>query len=197
MSQSVSLQGNELSDSCCWWYVSLRDTRLSSCIPHDIISSMSRTLVMSAVRRVGEIKNCAGYRPVKGFRIVCTCRQLTSLNLPTGMSKQSVCCPFFYVMSEFYFVFLGESLYNLCRGVDTRSLRPDQPRQSVSCDVNYGIRLTDQSQVENLFSNICKEVSRKLDNAKLVGKQVIPQNQCKSLSNNFRFVLSVNGSFIF
>lgn len=63
----------------------------------------------------------------------------------------------------------GDSLYNLCRGVDSRDLRPDQPRQSVSCDVNYGIRLTDQSQVENLFTNVCKEVSRKLNNAKLVG----------------------------
>ena len=176
MSQSVSLQGNELSDRCCWWYVSLRDTRLSSCILHDIISSMIRTLGMSAVKRVGEIKNCAWYRPIKGFRIVCTCRPLMRLYLPTGVSRQSVCCSFFYLMSECYFVFLGESLYNLCRGVDTRSLRPDQPRQSVSCDVNYGIRLTDQSQVENLFSNICKEVSRKLDNAKLVGKQVISQN---------------------
>jgi len=60
----------------------------------------------------------------------------------------------------------------LCRGVDSRDLRPDQPRQSVSCDVNYGIRLTDQSQVENLFTNVCKEVSRKLNNAKLVGRQV-------------------------
>ena len=123
------------------------------------------------------------------FGIVCTCRELMRLNLPTGVSRQSVCCSLFYLISELYFVFLGESLYNLCRGVDTRSLRPDQPRQSVSCDVNYGIRLTDQSQVENLFSNICKEVSRKLDNAKLVGKQVNPQNQCISLSNNFRFVL--------
>lgn len=60
----------------------------------------------------------------------------------------------------------------MCRGVDSRDLRPDQPRQSVSCDVNYGIRLTDQSQVENLFTNVCKEVSRKLNNAKLVGRQV-------------------------
>ena len=144
-----------------------------------------------------------------GLGIVCTCRELMRLNLPTGVSTQSACCSFFYLMSEFYFVFLGESLYNLCRGVDTRSLRPDQPRQSVSCDVNYGIRLTDQSQVENLFSNICKEVSRKLDNAKLVGKQVIPQNQCISLSNeplnNILFSglfcsppqKSVNGSSIF
>ena len=124
-----------------------------------------------------------------GFGIVRTCRELMRLNLPTSVSKQSNRYWFFLSMSELYFILLGDSLYNLCRGEDTRSLRPDQPRQSVSCDVNYGIRLTDQSLVENLFSNICKEVSRKLDNAKLVGKQVIPQNQCKSLSNNFRFVL--------
>ena len=173
MSQSGYPKGNKLSDRSCWWYVSLRDTQLSSCILYDIISSMIRTLViMSAVRRGLEIM--LGIRPTMGFRIVCTCRQLTSLNLLTDVSKQSDWYVFFWSMSVFYFIFLGESLYNLCRGVDTRSLRPDQLRQSVSCDVNYGIRLTDQSQVENLFSNICKEVSRKLDNAKLVGKQVIP-----------------------
>ncbi|XP_067951168.1 DNA repair protein REV1-like [Watersipora subatra] len=66
----------------------------------------------------------------------------------------------------------GGNLYQLCRGKDSRVLKPDQPRQSVSCDVNYGIRLKEQSQVHTLLDNISKEVARKLDNAGLAGGQV-------------------------
>lgn len=63
-------------------------------------------------------------------------------------------------------------MYKLCRGDDDRKLKPDQIRQSVSCDINYGIRFTENGQVESLFKNIATEVSKKLVNAKLIGKQV-------------------------
>lgn len=92
---------------------------------------------------------------------------------------------YFYVDSFLYsnnpLLSSGESLYKLCRGQDDRQLRPDQPRQSVSCDVNYGIRLTDAHQVELLFENIAAEVSKKLRNARLLSKQVNGKKSLQSL----------------
>lgn len=64
-------------------------------------------------------------------------------------------------------------MYKLCRGTDDRVLKPDQARQSVSCDVNYGIRLQETSEVEELFQNVSNEVASKLENARLRGKQVM------------------------
>ena len=60
----------------------------------------------------------------------------------------------------------------MCRGKDDRPRRPDQPRQSVCCDINYGIRLTELSQVEALVKNVSNEVAKKLTNAKLSARNV-------------------------
>ena len=34
----------------------------------------------------------------------------------------------------------GQSLYNNCRGIDDREIKTDHQRQSVSAEINYGIR---------------------------------------------------------
>ena len=37
----------------------------------------------------------------------------------------------------------GQSLFNHCRGIDDRQLKTSHERQSVSAEINYGIRFTE------------------------------------------------------
>ena len=45
----------------------------------------------------------------------------------------------------------GQSLFNHCRGTDARQLKTDHERQSVSAEINYGIRFTEVSLYWILF----------------------------------------------
>lgn len=45
----------------------------------------------------------------------------------------------------------GAHLYDVCRGKDDRKLKSFTNRKSVSCDVNYGIRLETVSLIQAFF----------------------------------------------
>lgn len=79
-------------------------------------------------------------------------------------------------------------MFDLSRGKDDRVLKNEQTRQSVSCDVNYGIRFTESAQVEKLFMSISTEVARKLDGSKLRGKQVRSRAASLSIADIFKMI---------
>ena len=57
----------------------------------------------------------------------------------------------------------GQSLYNLCRGIDDKSkLEYDEERKSVSAEINYGIRFLKIEEAEKFLFQLCTEVVRRL-----------------------------------
>ncbi len=64
---------------------------------------------------------------------------------------------------------LGSSIFNYCRGIDDRQLSLEHERKSVSAEVNYGIRFTNETEMERFLGQLSEEVSSrliKLGNAK-------------------------------
>ncbi|XP_063870475.1 DNA repair protein REV1-like isoform X3 [Scylla paramamosain] len=64
----------------------------------------------------------------------------------------------------------GHSLYNYCRGVDTRAVKSEHVRKSVSAEVNYGIRFTCQNDAHKFISELAAEVESRLAAIKMKGK---------------------------
>uniref|UniRef100_A0A336KCQ3 DNA repair protein REV1 n=1 Tax=Culicoides sonorensis TaxID=179676 RepID=A0A336KCQ3_CULSO len=66
----------------------------------------------------------------------------------------------------------GESLYQFCRGIDPRPLQLEHVRQSISVDVNYGIRFTAHSEVEFFLGQIAEELHERMDEIHHRGKKL-------------------------
>lgn len=64
----------------------------------------------------------------------------------------------------------GETLYNMCRGIDNSKLNLDHVRKSVSAEVNYGIRFGNDREAEEFLNKLSAEVSDRLKKANLKGK---------------------------
>ncbi|XP_017484048.1 PREDICTED: DNA repair protein REV1 [Rhagoletis zephyria] len=60
----------------------------------------------------------------------------------------------------------GETLYQFCRGIDSRPLIYGQIRKSVSAEVNYGIRFKESSELETFLRQLCTEVHIRLSDIK-------------------------------
>lgn len=86
-----------------------------------------------------------------------TCHDLRNISLP---ALQKVCGPK-----------TGSMLYNFCRGVDDRVLE-NKGRQSLGCEINWGIRFQTSAQVESFFRELCDYVGKKLAKSKLLGHQI-------------------------
>ncbi|KAJ3364501.1 deoxycytidyl transferase [Allomyces javanicus] len=56
---------------------------------------------------------------------------------------------------------LGETLYGYCRGIDERDFG-HKPRQTVSAEVNYGIRFDTQDQAHEFMRQLTREVAQRL-----------------------------------
>lgn len=67
---------------------------------------------------------------------------------------------------------LGMTLYQFCRGIDTKPLVYGHIRKSVSTEVNYGIRFTKQSELETFLKQLCTEVHNRLIEIKRRGKSI-------------------------
>lgn len=67
---------------------------------------------------------------------------------------------------------IGLHLYEMCRGIDNREIRSDVMRKSVSCDVNYGIRMSTEAEAKKFLTELAAEVSNRLKNFKLRGSSV-------------------------
>lgn len=84
----------------------------------------------------------------------------------------------------------GETLYQFCRGIDHRPLVYGQVRKSVSAEVNYGIRFTENGECETFLKQLCVEVHTRLMDIKRKGK-------CITLKVSFfyKFVSSGKNNF--
>ncbi|XP_022099983.1 DNA repair protein REV1-like isoform X2 [Acanthaster planci] len=66
----------------------------------------------------------------------------------------------------------GQSLYSYCRGIDNRPIRAERERKSVSAEINYGIRFTQNSEATRFVSELAEEVHRRLTAIAMVGKTI-------------------------
>nr|XP_006819721.1 PREDICTED: DNA repair protein REV1-like [Saccoglossus kowalevskii] len=66
----------------------------------------------------------------------------------------------------------GQSLYNYCRGIDERPITADKERKSVSAEINYGIRFTQDSEAQDFLTELSTEVQKRLKNIKMRGKTI-------------------------
>lgn len=59
----------------------------------------------------------------------------------------------------------------MCRGFDSNEIKFDQERpKSVSVDVNFGIRFTQDSEVTNFLAKICKELETRAERLQALSK---------------------------
>ncbi len=56
----------------------------------------------------------------------------------------------------------GTSLYHLCRGVDTRSVKPDRERKSVSVEETYAQDLPDLAACQRALSPLIEELGKRM-----------------------------------
>ncbi|ORE05133.1 DNA repair protein [Rhizopus microsporus var. microsporus] len=57
---------------------------------------------------------------------------------------------------------LGQTLYNFARGIDNRPLTVKQQRQSVSVEVNWGVRFESEENEKAFVHDLCQELSSRL-----------------------------------
>ncbi|CAG9536581.1 unnamed protein product [Cercopithifilaria johnstoni] len=68
---------------------------------------------------------------------------------------------------------IGTQIYNMCRGIDKeRNFLEKVIRKSVSCDINYGIRFTEENEVMEFLGKICSELEKKLHIARMTASTI-------------------------
>ncbi|KAI1718513.1 impB/mucB/samB family domain-containing protein [Ditylenchus destructor] len=67
---------------------------------------------------------------------------------------------------------LGSKIFHSCRGISSEEFEAtdNSTRKSVSCDVNFGIRMSTAEELNNFYSDISAELSSKLENLGLLGQ---------------------------
>ncbi|CAO3600375.1 unnamed protein product [Absidia cylindrospora] len=66
----------------------------------------------------------------------------------------------------------GQTLYDFSRGIDDRRLITKQPRQSVSAEVNWGVRFENNEQIEAFLDSLSVEISERLKAIDRKGKSI-------------------------
>ncbi|GME40918.1 DNA-repair protein UmuC-like protein [Neofusicoccum parvum] len=66
----------------------------------------------------------------------------------------------------------GEKIWDYSRGIDRTEVGDVVVRKSVSAEVNWGVRFTDQAQVDAFIENLCGELHRRLTKEKVKGRQL-------------------------
>ncbi|XP_014669446.1 PREDICTED: DNA repair protein REV1-like isoform X2 [Priapulus caudatus] len=66
----------------------------------------------------------------------------------------------------------GRNLYQFCRGEDSREIRTDKDRKSVSAEINYGMRFTAQEEVDKFLAELAVEVCKRLKEVQSKGKSI-------------------------
>lgn len=75
---------------------------------------------------------------------------------------------------------MGQTLYQFSRGIDDRPLLTNQQRQSVSADVNWGMRFESEENEKEFVKGLSKEVSERLEKLGLKGKTITVKIMKKS-----------------
>ncbi|KAI8808125.1 hypothetical protein BJ742DRAFT_291473 [Cladochytrium replicatum] len=66
----------------------------------------------------------------------------------------------------------GKMLYDACRGIDQRDVKSNPVRQSISANVNWGVRFDTPDQVQSFMENLAGEVSARMVKHGLKGKRI-------------------------
>ncbi|CAK7268449.1 deoxycytidyl transferase [Sporothrix epigloea] len=66
----------------------------------------------------------------------------------------------------------GERLYTYARGIDHTAVGDQPVRKSVSADVNWGIRFTNQGEADAFVLDLCKELERRLLHEQVRGRSL-------------------------
>ncbi|RVX66248.1 hypothetical protein B0A52_10175 [Exophiala mesophila] len=66
----------------------------------------------------------------------------------------------------------GEKLWDYSRGIDKQEVGDQVIRKSVSAEINWGIRFVNQQQAEDFVHSLCEELSRRLLEQLVKGKQL-------------------------
>jgi nucleotidyltransferase/DNA polymerase involved in DNA repair len=85
----------------------------------------------------------------------------------------------------------GSALYRHCQGKDDRVLNFGHQRKSVSADVNYGIRFTNQEEVAVFIKQLAGEVSSRLRKVRSKGRCITLKLMVR-ISNRLRNCLLIS-----
>ncbi|KEF54393.1 uncharacterized protein A1O9_09559 [Exophiala aquamarina CBS 119918] len=66
----------------------------------------------------------------------------------------------------------GERLWDYSRGIDKQEVGDQVVRKSVSAEINWGIRFVNQQQAEEFVKSLCEELSRRLLEQLVKGRQL-------------------------
>lgn len=66
----------------------------------------------------------------------------------------------------------GEKIFEYSRGIDKQEVGDQVVRKSVSAEINWGIRFVNQQQAEDFVYSLCEELSRRLLEQLVKGKQM-------------------------
>lgn len=66
----------------------------------------------------------------------------------------------------------GQTVYDMARGIDIRTLNKDYAPKSISVDVNYGIRFQTFDELTLFVKQVVQELHKRLKQAKQKGKQI-------------------------
>uniref|UniRef100_A0A1J3FCZ0 DNA repair protein REV1 n=1 Tax=Noccaea caerulescens TaxID=107243 RepID=A0A1J3FCZ0_NOCCA len=64
----------------------------------------------------------------------------------------------------------GEMLWSYSRGLDLRSVTAVQESKSIGAEVNWGVRFSDQRDIQHFLQCLCKEVSLRLQGCDMIGR---------------------------
>ncbi|KAI9345728.1 hypothetical protein BD770DRAFT_183450 [Pilaira anomala] len=67
---------------------------------------------------------------------------------------------------------MGQNLFNFSRGIDDRELTTHQKRQSISAELNWGVRFENEENERSFIEGLAKEVSDRLIKQQLKGKTI-------------------------
>lgn len=74
----------------------------------------------------------------------------------------------------------GQTIYEMVRGIDTRTLTKEYAPKSISVDVNYGIRFQTFDELTLFIKQIAAELHKRLKQAKQKGKQLTVKIRVRS-----------------
>eukprot|EP00127_Corallochytrium_limacisporum_P006907 Clim_evm22s237 gene=Clim_evmTU22s237 len=66
----------------------------------------------------------------------------------------------------------GQIFWEMARGIDKRPLKTIQERKSVSAEINWGVRFTEDHQVEKFLRDLSAEVTERLNDVRLAGRSM-------------------------
>lgn len=66
----------------------------------------------------------------------------------------------------------GDLLWNYCRGIDHSIVGSVQETKSVGAEINWGVRFNDSKDAEHFLTNLCKEVSLRLQGCGVQGRTI-------------------------